>query len=304
MSGEPWACGVDIGGTRLSVGLVSESGGLAAPAREATPREQGAQAAMARLLSLISRVLANAEGKQITGIGIGFGGPVDFAAQRIRLSHHVHGWGDVDLRERVSAEFGLPVVLENDANAAGLAEARFGAGANCGSLLYINVGTGVGGAIVLGGHVHHGAHGNAGEFGHMVLDSDGPPCACGGRGCVEALCSGDAIGRAAREMGRDLSGREVGESAARGEPWAEEIIGEAGTWMGLGIANVVHLLDPQLVVLGGGVPEIGDAYLGPVRTAFRARTMPALVEPPEIVAAKLGYDAGVIGAGAVALFRH
>ena len=307
MSVTRWACGVDIGGTRISAGLVSDAGELTGLVREPTPRDQGAQATLKRLFALLAQVLADAGTRDIVGIGIGFGGPVDHTDQRIRRSHHAAGWADVQLAQLAGDEFGLPAWIENDANAAGLAEATFGAGTGCDALLYVNVGTGVGGAIILGGRIYHGANSNAGEFGHIVLDPDGPPCTCDKRGCVEALCSGDAIGRMAREQGahgQQITGRDVGEAAGRGEEWALTIVARAAGHMGLAIAGAVNLLDPDVVVLGGGVPQMGEIYLRPVREAFVGHAVPVAAKHTNILPARLGYEAGVIGAGMVALLEH
>lgn len=299
-----WAVGVDVGGTRLSVGLVSEHGELDLLQRESTPRNLGASVTLQRLRVLISAVLAGAAERAVVGIGVGFGGPVDHARQRIRWSHHAPGWTDISLPDLLGDWFRLPACVENDANAGGLAEALFGAGRGHGDVLYVNIGTGVGAALILGGHIHHGAHGNAGELGHMVLDPNGPPCPCGKRGCVEALCSGDAIGRLARERGGQwLSGREVGERARRGDELALTVVRDAATTMGLALAAAANLLDPGVIVLGGGVAELGEVYLGPVREAFAQHAMHIVAHTP-ILPAELGYDAGVIGAGQLGLFSQ
>lgn len=305
------AVGLDVGGTRFSVGLVSEHGQLLAHRQEATPRAIGAPATLGRILALIREILGQAGEGEVCGIGVGFGGPVDYAAQRIRRSHHAPGWADVPLAEVLSRELRLPTKLENDANAGGLGESIFGAGRAKGDLLYVNIGTGVGGALILGGHVYHGANDNAGEFGHMILDPDGPPCPCGKRGCVEALCSGDALGRRARELAQahpgafgvppeDLTGRRVGELARAENPAALRVLGECAGLMGQALASAANLLDPAVIVLGGGVPELGELYLEPVRAAFRAHAMPVPAERTEILGAALGYEAGVVGAAAVA----
>lgn len=295
--------GVDVGGTRLSVGLVSEAGDLTALRREPTPRDAGAEGTLPRLEALVEQTLAEAGAREVAAIGIGFGGPVDHATGAIRLSHHASGWEGVKLADILAERFGLPATLENDANAAGLGEALFGAGRGLADILYVNIGTGVGGAVIIAGRVHHGAHSNAGELGHVVVDPAGPPCTCGKRGCVEALCSGDAIGRMAQErLGRaDITGRRVGELAMQGDAVAREIVGRAAAWMGLALAAAVNLLDPAAVILGGGVPEMGETYLAPVREAFLAHVMDLPAQRTPLLPAQLGYDAGVIGAAAVAL---
>ena len=329
------AVGMDIGGTNISVGLVGDDGALLRLWRESTPREIGEPATMARLLALTAEAIAegDATGARPIGIGIGFGGPVDIAAQRIRWSHHAPGWADIAPVQAFEERFSLPTRLENDANAGGLGEALFGAGRGAECVLYVNVGTGVGGAVVIGGKLHDGSHGNAGEIGHVILQPDGPPCPCGKRGCVEALCSGSAIGRrattsppgplstsgegvdgavdvlpspAGRGVGGEapLTGAQVGKAAQEGDAFAREVVAAAGRDLGLAIANACNVLDPDVVVVGGGVSELGDLYLGPAREAFAQYAMATIADKVSIVPALLGYNAGVIGAAAVALVRE
>jgi len=315
MTPDRHALGLDIGGTRISAAVVSHRGEAKALAREATPRQEGAHVVLDRVTRLAEAVILQSEGLELEGIGIGFGGPVDHHAGRIRTSHHVFGWADIDVLAALSERFGLPCYLENDANAGGLGEALFGAAQGRASLLYVNIGTGVGGAIVIEGRIHRGANSNAGELGHVVLDPHGPPCTCGKRGCVEALCSGDAIGAMARNADlsgsalaklptEDLSGREVGKRAAAGDSIAREIIGRSASFMGLALAGAANLLDPEVIVLGGGVSQLGPVYLEPCREAFRAHAMHIPAQHTKILPAQLGYDAGVIGAAAVALTKQ
>jgi len=251
----------------------------------------------------------------VVGIGIGFGGPVDVASGTVRRSHHAPGWAGMELRTLFAERFKLPVVLENDANAAGLGEALFGAGRAADSLLYVNVGTGVGGAVIIKGRIHRGAHSSAGEIGHVVVKPDGPTCTCGKRGCVEALASGDAIGRRARErMAADasaatvlrkvppaeLTGCVVGMAAARGDALARQLMTEAATWLGMAIAGAANVIDPEVVVIGGGVAETGEPFLVPLQEAFKRYAVAPLSASTPVVAAELGYNAGVVGAAAVA----
>lgn len=289
------AIGLDIGGTNLSVGLVSDQGDVLDLIRERTP--QDGAAATEALVDMTRRLLARAEAP--AGIGIGFGGPVDYEDQSIVCSHHVSGWEPgLKLGERF-AEFGLPTLMDNDANCGGLGETVFGAAQGYDSVVYVNVGTGIGGAVLLGGRVHHGAHSTAGEIGHTVVVPGGPPCTCDKRGCLEALSCGNAIGREGRAAGMgDVTGKEVGERALAGDPVALQVVAQAGHWLGVSTGNLASLLDPQIFVIGGGVSDLGDIYLGPAREAFAATAMPAAATTP-IVKAKFGYDAGVIGAAAL-----
>lgn len=306
--------GVDIGGSRLSVGLVTSDGKILALRRLKTPREAGAEECVRELLEVARAMVKEAPTENPpVAVGIGFGGPVDPTTGTVRRSHHIEGWSDVPLAKLFSEATGLEVHVENDANAAALGEALFGAGYGCEVLLYVNVGTGIGGGIVIRGRVYRGAHFNAGEIGHLVLLPDGPVCPCGKRGCLEALASGDALGRRARELhdaarlvrsalagAENLTGRMVGEYASRGDEVARTIVAEAGGYLGWTLALAANLIDPDVIVVGGGVADLGDLYLGPARSRYRELAM-EYVSDVSIVPATLGYDAGVIGAAAVAL---
>lgn len=292
------AIGVDIGGTRLSVGLVSAEGRLLRLLREPTPGD--GETALTLALWMAEQVWEGAE--KPLGIGIGFGGPVDFARQEIVRSHHVAGWQPgLKLAEVFQQRLQIAAILDNDANCGGLAEAVFGAGKEARSLLYVNVGTGIGGAVIVGRAVHHGAHSTAGEIGHMVVQPGGLRCTCGKRGCLEMLSSGSAIGRAGEAAGLGaISGKEVGQRALAGDPVAVQVVEEAGRWLGLALGNASNLIDPEIIVVGGGVSELGEVLLEPVRRAFADTVMPAAAGT-RIVKAEFGYDAGVIGAAALVM---
>ncbi len=292
--------------------MVSDAGNMLAVERAPTPG--GVESAIAMMAEMAAGV-AQAAGTQVSVVGVGFGGPVDVASGRIRRSHQTSGWEDIALGKTLAERLGLVTYLANDANAGGLAEARFGAGKNARSLLYVNVGTGIGGAIVLGGRIHVGATSTAGEIGHCVVLPEGPECTCGKRGCLEALSSGSALARRAKELlaqddapasalrelpAEEFTGRAVGRAAVEGDTLALQVVEEAARFLGVGIANAVNLLDPEVVVLGGGVPEMGEVFFRPMRRSFEAEVMPSAARTP-VVPAELGYDAGVIGAAAVAL---
>ena len=288
--------------------------------REATPAQQGAEATIPLLVQMAAEGQDYAHGEynqSPAAIGIGFGGPVDHSTGLIRRSHHTQGWEGVALGKELYEATGLPAFLENDANAGGLGEARFGAGQNTHSLLYVNIGTGIGGAVITGGRIHRGAHSNAGEIGHVVIDPwRGPQCTCDKYGCLESLASGRALSNAARRRLEqepdlrsslaalptdDITGTRVGEAAREGDPLAVEIIGQAAEYLGLALAGAANVLDPEMIVIGGGVAELGELLLRPTREAFQRYATPPVAADTPIVAAQLGYDAGVIGAAAVAL---
>lgn len=300
---EQWAIGIDIGGTRVSIGAVSAAGQVIH--HEHQPAPQKADDVIALLMDMTGELFSDPARKATAcrGIGIGFGGPVDFSRQAIIRSHHVAGWAPgMPLGELFARRFAMRVVIDNDANAAALGEALYGAGRGRESMLYVNVGTGIGGALVIGGDVRRGAHSAAGEVGHTVVLPDGPSCTCGKKGCLETLASGTAIARMGKEagLGAAISGREVMQLAAQGESRARIIVHEAAGWLGLGLGNAAMVIDPEIVVVGGGVAGAGEMLLEPLRAAFAKAVMPAARKTP-VVAAELGYEAGIIGAAALVL---
>jgi glucokinase len=228
-------------------------------------------------------------------------------------------WRNEPLRDEVAARVDLPVVVENDANAAAWAEWRFGAGRGEDRLVCVTLGTGIGGGIVLDGAVQRGRHGMAGEFGHMVVYPDGHRCECGNRGCLEQYASGNVLGREARELARagspvtmplmervggvvdDLVGPVITEAARDGDPCAIELFEDVGRWLGIGLANLAAALDPGIFVIGGGVSDAGELLLRPARLSFRRTLTGRGFRPePRIVAAALGPEAGLVGAADLA----
>ncbi|MGQ9729923.1 MAG: ROK family protein [Candidatus Zipacnadales bacterium] len=294
--------GLDIGNTRLTVGLADREGHLLAVDQRLAPK--GATAAIPVLVDMATQAIekAHAAQRKVAGLGLGFGGPVDYEHQVTRQSFHSPEWEGIALAKIFEDHFQIPALLDNDANAGGLGEALFGAAQGHQSVVYVNVGTGVGGAIIMDGKVHHGRTGSAGEIGHLVLDPVGPPCNCGKRGCVEALASGTAIVRMAREAGLEApNGQAVAAAAQKGNKTAVSVLACAAHSLGLGIANVVNMLDPDIVVLGGGVPEAGEFWWKPLRESFPCYTiLPAAYTTP-LVPAILGYHAGVLGAAALGM---
>ena len=241
---------------------------------------------------------------------------VDWADGVSRWSNHLP-LDDVPLRALMAERLGLPVVVDNDGSAAVLAEHRAGAAEGCENAVFVAMGTGIGGGLVLGGQVYRGAHGYAGEFGHVVVDHDGADCpgACPGRGCLEALASGRAIGvageRAARAapdspLGRQLAesgavlGQAVTELAHDGDEIAREVLADVGRRLGAGLTGIVNALDPDVVVIGGGAVAAGDLLLDPAREVVAERALPPVARAARIVPARFGEEAGLVGAGLLA----
>jgi glucokinase len=306
---------LDFGGTKNACALFTqdEQGAFLLEALEsrASPPHPDAAYDYATMLELARHVL---NGRAPEAVGISFGGPVRASQGRVVLSHHVPGWDDVPLCARLEQEFGKRVVMDNDANAAALGETRFGAGRGCASVLYITVSTGVGGGWVLNGEIYRGASELAGEIGHVVVDPAGPPCVCGRRGCVEPLACGPAIARSAREkLERDAARGEilrrliendlsritalrVNEAALAGDELAREAMDGAARALGFALGNVICLMNPERIILGGGVSKSGEWYFETVRRAARENVMPELREAVNIVPALLGDTAPLWGA--------
>ena len=308
------AVGVDIGGTKVAAGVVDPGGRVLARALRRTP-SRDASAVESTIVDVVRELAAAHE---VAAVGIGAAGFVDAVRSRVRFSPHL-AWRDEPLRDALTAALALPVLVENDANAAAWAEWRFGAGRGETHLVCVTLGTGIGGGIVLDGAVQRGRFGMAGEFGHMVVVPDGRRCECGNRGCLEQYASGNVLGREARELARAgspvavgllqrvsgdveaLAGPVVTAAARAGDGCAVELLAEVGSWLGVGLANLAAALDPGLFVVGGGVSDAGELLLRPAREAFR-RTLTGRGFRPEaaIVRAALGPEAGLVGAADLA----
>jgi len=307
--------GLDIGGTKLTVGVVGPDGAVRSERVEPTP----ATASPLEILELLFAMSEAAIGEaglwwsDLWATGISFGGPVHFPTGTTVTCHHLAGWEGFPLRDRVAERAGTPVVMDNDANAAALGETRFGAARGCEHVLYLTVSTGIGGGLVLGGRVHRGANSMAGEIGHTLVAPGGPECTCGRRGCLEAVASGPAIARAAREAlasgqvsalnslpAEDITARDVGE-AAPSDALAARVMRQAGEFLGIAIAAAVNLVNPGIVVIGGGVSHAGPAFLDPVRETVTRLAVPESACDLRIVAGELGPRGGLLGAAALAL---
>lgn len=305
--------GVDVGGTKVLAGVVDQYGGLGATARRSTPgRRVDAELVEETIADAVSAV---ANGRPIAAVGVAAAGFVDAAGQRVMFAPHLP-WQGEDVRARLSKRIGAAVVLDNDANAAAWAEWRYGAARDTTNVIVVTMGTGIGGGIVLDGRVLRGRNGMAGEFGHMQVVPDGHPCECGGRGCWEQYSSGNALVRFARERigvrptvledlchGNPdlLTGPMVTEAAEEGDLVARDAFAAVGDWLGVGLANLVAAFDPERIVIGGGVSAAGDRLLEPARRALvRSLVGAAQRVVPDVVRAKLGPEAGLVGAADLA----
>lgn len=308
------AIGIDIGGTKIAGAVVAADGSIVA--RHVIATDADATNAIATGVVKMAREL-RAGAPSVCAVGIGAAGLVD-SARGVVLGAPNLAYRDLAIAGLISARLSLPAFADNDANAAAWAEAQFGAGRGRGDQIMLTVGTGIGGGLIIGGRVYRGAHGVGAEIGHMIVLPDGPLCPCGVRGCFEQLASGTAIGRMGRERAADpgaaqillraggeaaaITGEHVGDAAAGGDPFAGAIVAQAGRWLGIGIASLVNVLDPDVVIVGGGVAAgTGDLLLQPARDAMAEHLTLADLRPEvAIVAAALGNDAGVVGAADLA----
>ncbi len=300
--------GVDLGGTNLRGGLFSEDLEIRARLKEPTNRHEGGKAVVERLIALIEALCEAGDltVKDLAGVGIAAPGPLDVSRTMITSAPNFPDWKNLPLKDLVESTLAIPVILENDANAAALGEFKNGAGRDADSLVFLGLGTGVGGGIVLDGEIVRGAHGVGGELGHIILLADGPPCGCGNHGCLEQLASATAVVRMTRERlekgeSSELSDREnfearhVFEAAAGGDALALSVIDRMAYYLGLGIVSLIHTVDPDVVAVGGGVSASADLFMPRVVEVVHERVFPAARGHVRIVPAELGDDAGITG---------
>ena len=302
--------GIDVGGTKVLGGVVDEAGKVLTTARKDTPRQGGS--ALTQTIADVAKELLQQH--SVASVGVSAAGFVSSDRKTMLATPNIADWNGVDLDNQLTKLIGLPVVIENDANAAAWGEAKFGAGKNQDHMMMLTVGTGIGGGIVVNGALYRGAFGIAAEFGHMRVVPEGHICGCGARGCFEQYASGNALLRHAREainaspeIARNLlsrgdgtvaglTGQAITDAARDGDPVALAAFNTTGQWLGAGIASLVVLLDPACVVIGGGVIDAGEILLKPTRESLE-RNMPfAGRHPyPQIIAAQLGNEAGLVG---------
>jgi glucokinase len=308
-----WVIGVDLGGTQIRALRTDLAGEKAARAEQLTLAQQGPQAVVSRILETVREVMEGIPREEILGLGIGAPGPIDSAGV-VHDPPNLPGWKGVSLVDELAGPLGLPIYAGNDANLGALAEYRFGAGVGVDHLAYLTVGTGIGGGVISHGRMLTGWRGFAAEIGHQTLDPDGPLCGCGQPGHLEAFASGPAIAREARkalEQGRSstipkqaggaVTAKSVAAAAKGGDPLALELLRQAGYYLGLGLANLIHILEPQRIVIGGGVSLAGELLLEPARQTVDQRLMSPVYRGVEILPASLGPDVGLMGAAALVM---
>lgn len=308
---------IDIGGTKIALGLARIDGQTLPFRRFPTRVERAPRAIIEEAANELEQMAAEA-GVRIVAVGIGCGGPLDRRRGLILSPPNLPGWDEFPIVRQIEERFRVPVLLDNDANASALGEHEQGAGRGLRNLVYITISTGIGGGLIINNQLVHGVGDGAGEVGHMVVAPGGPPCGCGARGCLEALCSGTSIARRARErLATDKSpstlrvgdeagvtARSVVEAAQAGDPLACAVWDETISYLARGLSNIIAALAPEAVILGGGVSAAGDQLLSPLRQRVRESVKIMPVEQVRILQAALGGDSGIHGALIIGQHAH
>lgn len=311
---EKYRVGVDVGGTNVKIALIDKKGEILFSKTVPTRAEMGYEYTINNMKQSIRELIEEAkiDPNSLEGIGFGFPGQIDCDNGIVRILPNIPGWINVPIAEIMQKEFNVPVKVDNDVRCAALAELNYGAGVGCNNLICITVGTGIGSGLIVNGKLVRGASNAAGEIGHVKLSiNDGPICGCGDTGCMEAYASGPAIVAMAKDYikgGKSTKYREmtntkseitpavVAQAAKEGDVVAQRIFTIMGEYIGTGLASVVNLLNPEKIVIGGGVADAGEILIAPLKETLTKRAMPIQGSAVEIVPAQLGNTAGVIGA--------
>ena len=306
--------GIDVGGTNVKIALVDGEGKIIYSNSVPTYAQMGYEYTVNNIKQAIRDLMkeTNTDAKEIEGIGFDFPGQVDYKTGVVKLAPNIPGWVNVPIAQMIEEEFNIPTRIDNDVRCAALGELKFGAGKGCENFVCITVGTGIGSGLVINGQLVRGAANAAGEIGHIKLQMNGGPiCGCGDTGCLEAFASGPSIVAMAQEYlkggkstkFREMAGADgentpyiVAKAAEAGDPVAKRIFEIVGTYIGMGLVSVINLLNPEKVIIGGGVAAAGDLLLDPIRKTIKERAMVVAGNSVEIVPAELGNSAGVIGA--------
>src|SRR4030042_1645041 len=307
---------VDLGGTKIMTAVVLPDGRLWSQNYCLTMADRGPEVLIDRVLSAVNGVMAQARLRtsELIGLGVAAAGILDTKKGVVTTSPNLPHWHNVQLRDILAEKLGIVTYIINDANAAAVGEHRFGVGRGFTNMIYLTVSTGIGGGIIVDGELYSGTDGCAGELGHMTVEVDGPRCHCGNFGCLEALASGWAVVREAVKRinqgekssiielvdGRleDITAEKVAMAARQGDRLAADIVREAANYLGVGLANLVNIFNPELIVIGGGLSKMGDMLLKPARKVVKERAFKLPTRTVRIVRARLGSSAGIIGAAA------
>jgi glucokinase len=297
---------VDIGGTKIAVGAVTKQGAIIARLECATVPEEGFALAMQRTKGMLREVAARA-GSGFEGIGVACPGPLNSFTGLVGDVGTLPGWQGHNLVAALEPEFGVTVAVENDADAAALAEANWGAAKGSDNFIYITVSTGIGGGIILSGRLYRGAHGAHPELGHQIIDASGPLCYCRARGCWESLASGSAMASWMREQqpaAPQLTAAQICALAEQGDPLARRCVEREGYYLGVGLANLITLFAPNIIALGGGVMKSSHLFVGRAQEVIRQVCTQVPEAKTQITLASLGIDTGLAGAAQAWLCRY
>ncbi len=314
---DPFIIVVDLGGTSFRVALADSTATFLNRNAEPTQASDGPQIGIQRIIETIQSTASTVGMENVKGIAVGTAGPIDPNNGIILTPPSLPSWHNTPLKQHLEKAFHIPIWVESDADMAAVGEHRFGAGQGFDRLVYFTVSTGIGGGIIFDGQLLRGSRISAAEIGHIIVDPRGPRCNCGGKGHVEAMASGTAIARMAKERisqrntsslvelcQNDLSpltAEMVVEAAHNGDTIANEVMREAGTSLGIAVASLIHTLDPDIVIIGGGVSNAGELILKPVRESVAEHAMTDFKDRTRIVQSQLGDDSGLYGAIAFAL---
>ncbi len=317
-SEKKYSIGVDLGGTNIVCAIVNYQGKIVNRLKVPTLAERGKEATIKRIIETIHEniVQSSVVPDDIIGIGIGAPGPLDVKRGMINFAPNLPGWRDVPLRKILEDEFNMKVVLENDANAAAWGERCFGAGQGVNNLVCFTLGTGIGGGIIIDGKIYHGNNYGAAELGHMTVNKDGPRCNCGNYGCLEAYSSATGIKNRIKNRIREgiksdflnfdedklfesLRLKSIFEAARKGDRLTSIVVEEAISYLGIAIANITNILNPEMVVLVGGITNEGEKLLIPLKGEVKKRAFYSNYKSLKIVIGELGGNAGVLGAAAL-----
>lgn len=309
---------IDLGGTKINAAIISNKGQIRAKEYRLTLASKGPEIVISRIFSAIDHLLntENINIAQLDSISIAAAGAIDINRGLVTASPNLPDWRDIALRDILKEKYGINTILINDASAAALGEHYFGAGRGVNNLVLLTLGTGIGGGIIINGKLYSGVNGSAGEIGHMTIDINGIRDTCGNVGCLETLASGTAIAREAMRRIRqgektflteivqgkveNITAEKVEIAARGGDSLAMEVISQAGTYLGVGLVNVVNIFNPEMIIIGGGVAKMADLLLNPARQIVRERAFQLAVGAVRVVPAQLGNDAGILGAAVFA----
>jgi glucokinase len=301
--------GLDLGGTFLKYALGTPEGHLLYKNKTPSQATESREKVFQVIFNVIDELLYRAESldRHVRAVGIGSPGAVDYEQGKLRGSTpNIVNWADADIRGPIEGRYNLPLWADNDANVMALAEARVGAAKGCKNIIALTLGTGIGGGILIDSQLYRGTFFSGSEIGHMTIRFDGPACNCGNYGCIEAYASAPAIVRnylqkTSSPPEPSVTTIEIFERAAHGEPKAIETVQETSSYLGVALANIANIFNPEVIVLGGGVADAGDGFLQSIDKEMRRRALPASVQNLRVVRAQLGNDAGVVGAISLAV---